>query len=72
MMPIIDRLAGQFAGRVKVGKVDIAEDPQTAERFAIQSVPRVYFFHQGEPVHQLYGYASEPELVKAVQRVLRG
>ena len=71
LSPIIDSIAGQFAGRVKVGKLNVHENFETASQFRVSSIPRVYIFKGGsEPVQQFTGFQAEAALVKALNEVL--
>ncbi len=71
LSPIIDSIAGQFAGRVKVGKVNVHDNMEIAGQFRIFNIPRVYVFKGGsQPVVQLTGFQSEPTLVKTLNEVL--
>jgi thioredoxin 1 len=53
--PIIDQLAQEYEGKVKVGKVDTDQSQATAARFGITSVPTVLLFKGGEQVERLIG-----------------
>ncbi|HLR45804.1 MAG TPA: thioredoxin [Deinococcales bacterium] len=53
--PVIDELAGDYAGRVKVGKLDVDENMKTAEKFRIMSIPTVMLFKDGEAVEVIQG-----------------
>jgi thioredoxin 1 len=67
----VDSLAGQFAGRVKVGKVNISENFELASEYSIYSVPRLLIFHRNrKPVRELRGLASEVEIAKLLNQVL--
>ncbi len=67
----VDKLAGQFAGRVKVGKVNISENYELAGEYSIYSVPRLLIFNKNrKPMHELRGLASETEIVKLLNQVI--
>jgi thioredoxin 1 len=71
LTPIIDRIANQFAGRVKVGKLNTDENHKVAIEYGINAIPQVYIFNGGEePVQRFVGLTSEAELVKSVNRIL--
>lgn len=73
LSPIMDSIAGQFAGRVKVGKVDVSENFELASQFNIYSVPRVMIFNKNpKPVHELKGLVPEAEIAKLLNGVLGG
>jgi thioredoxin 1 len=67
----VDSLAGQFAGRVKVGKVNISENFELASEYNVYSVPRLLIFDRNrKPLHELRGLASESEIVKLLNKVI--
>lgn len=53
--PVIEKIAGQYAGRVTVGKVDIDEEPDLAASYRVQSVPSILIFKNGELAATLVG-----------------
>src|SRR5262245_2326447 len=69
--PTIDKLAEQFAGRVKVGKLNVDEAPDVATKFGVTSIPRVFIFKGGDkPRKSFVGVQSESALTSAVNGVL--
>jgi thioredoxin 1 len=71
--PTIDRLAAQYAGRLKVGKVNVDDNQEMAAKYGITSIPQVLIFKGGdEPKEQMVGAQPERELVKRINRVLEG
>jgi thioredoxin 1 len=69
--PAIDKVATQFAGRIKVGKLNVDDSPDVATKYGVTSIPRVFVFKGGEqPVKQVVGLVSENELVKMINSVL--
>jgi thioredoxin 1 len=70
LSPIIDRLATQFAGKVKIGKVNIDDEQDIAVKYGIMSIPRVFIFKNGESKQQLLGLKSEAELTQVINQVL--
>jgi thioredoxin 1 len=64
--PILDELAEEFNGRVKVGKVDIDQARQLAVDYSINSVPTLLFFKQGQVVHQVVGAGKTRRELKAI------
>jgi thioredoxin 1 len=67
--PTIDELATQFDGRVKVGKLNVDENQQAAERFGIHSIPAVLLFEDGEVVETLIGVQSKQRYVDVLRKV---
>jgi thioredoxin 1 len=70
--PIVDKVAGQFLGKLKVGKVNTDEQSDLAAKFGINSIPALLFFKGGQLHSKLVGALPERELVEAVNRVLAG
>jgi thioredoxin 1 len=69
--PTIDKLAEQFAGRVKVGKLNVDEAPEVATKFGVTSIPRVFIFKGGDrPRKTFVGLQSETVLASAINSVL--
>ena len=65
--PVIEELAGDFAGRAKVGKLDVDTNPQTAMNFNVRSIPTLLFFKDGRVVDQLVGTASKKVLAERLE-----
>lgn len=53
--PVLDQLASEYAGRIKIAKLNVDENPRTASQNAIQSIPTLLLFNQGKKVGQLVG-----------------
>jgi thioredoxin 1 len=69
--PTIDRIADQFAGKIKVGKVNVDDNQDLAVKYGINNIPRVYLFKGGEtPQRQFVGLQREADYVKAVNELL--
>jgi len=69
--PTIDRLADQFAGKVKVGKLNTDENSDIAIKYGISSIPAVLIFKgSAQPVERTVGVRPEADFVKLINRVL--
>ena len=65
----IDAVADQFAGKVKVGKLNVDENPNIAVKYDVMTIPRVLFFKGSDtPVHQEIGVLPESELVRLINQ----
>ena len=53
--PIVDELAGEYEGKVKVGKVDVDNNPEVSVKYGIRSIPALLIFKDGEVVDQIIG-----------------
>lgn len=68
--PIVEELAVEYEGRVKVGKLDVDENQRTATRFGIRSIPTILFFKDGKLVDQIVGALPKPHLERKIQEHL--
>ncbi|MBP7670877.1 thioredoxin [Candidatus Gracilibacteria bacterium] len=62
MSPTIDKLAKEFEGKWKVGKLDVDASPMMAEKYGIRSIPSLKFFKGGEVVNEAVGFQSEDNI----------
>jgi thioredoxin 1 len=65
--PIIDQLADEFDGKVKIAKLNVDENRELAMRFKVMSIPTLMLFKNGEVVNQLVGARPKAELVKLLE-----
>lgn len=70
LAPVVTRLAGVFAGRLLVAKIDTGRNPVTASRYQIRGVPTLLFFRNGRVVEQAVGALPEAELLNLIRRVI--
>ena len=64
LMPIIEELAEEFSGKVKIGKVNTDENQQTAASYGITSIPTVMLFKDGEMIDKVVGAPPKDHFVK--------
>ena len=62
--PVIDQLAAEYAGRVKVGKINVDEQPELAVQFGIVSIPTLVLMKGGEIAATLVGYRPKADILK--------
>lgn len=68
--PVVDEIAKEFAGKVKVGKVDVDQNPALSQQFNVMSIPTFIVFKGGQPVGSLIGAQPKPAFDKLVQTAL--
>ena len=68
--PILDQVAAEFNGRLKVVKIDVDQQPALAQRYRIQSLPTLLYLVKGEVQNQTVGAASKKAIVTNVESVL--
>ena len=70
LTPIIDELAFEFAGRVKVGKLNVDQNSAIAERYGIRGIPTLILLKNGEVVEQIVGVQSKEALKAVIAKAL--
>ena len=70
MMPIVEEIATEYAGKLVVAKVDTASSPGTAARFGIRHIPTILFFKNGEVVEKQVGATPKTALVERIKAIL--
>lgn len=68
--PIVEQLASEYAGQLKVGKLDVDNNQKTAVRFNVRSIPTILFFKDGKVVDQVIGAVPRPHLEQRVKALL--
>jgi thioredoxin 1 len=68
--PIVEQLASEYHGKVRVGKLDVDANPQTAMRFNIRSIPSILFFKDGKHVDTVVGAVPRAMLERKIQEHL--
>ena len=64
LAPIIEELAGEYDGKVKICKVDVDNDPELAVKFDIASIPTLVLIKNGEPVDKHVGFLPKASIEK--------
>lgn len=64
MAPTIDLIAGEYAGKLAVGKLDVGSNSTTAGRYGIRGIPTLLLFNQGRVVEQRVGAQGKLELMR--------
>jgi thioredoxin 1 len=67
--PILDELAGEYDGRVKIGKVNIDNQQELAAQYSVRAIPTLLLFRQGEVADQIVGLRSKRDLKASFDRV---
>jgi thioredoxin 1 len=66
LAPIVDQVAGDLDGKVKVGKLDVDESPITAGKFGVRGVPTIMVFNKGQRAAQHVGLTTKAKLLELV------
>lgn len=68
--PVIEGLANEFAGKVKVAKMNVDDNPATPGKYGIRAIPTLILFKDGEVVDQITGAVGKPQLVALINKAL--
>ena len=60
--PVIEKLSKELEATVTIGKVNVDDNPQTAQQYGVMSIPTLILFKGGKPVGQVMGFQPEPKL----------
>jgi thioredoxin 1 len=68
LAPTVEELAGDYDGKVVVGKLNVDENPNTASKFSIRGIPTLLLFKGGQVVEQVVGLADKDALKKVIDK----
>ena len=70
LAPVIEEIADDFAGQIKVGKLDTDNARDAALEFGISAIPTVIIFDKGEVAHRFVGLQQKADLVESINELL--
>lgn len=70
MAPTIEEIAQEYKGKIVVGKLDVDQNGQTAQKYQIMSIPTIMFFKNGKVVDQVIGAAPKQMLTQKIDRLI--
>ena len=68
--PVVDQIARELSGRMRVGKMNVDENPATSERFSIRSIPALLIFKDGREVDRIVGAQPKAEILRKLERYM--
>lgn len=68
--PVLEEIAQEKAASLKIVKLNVDENQQTAGQFGVMSIPTMILFHKGEPVGQLVGFRPKAELTRILEQAI--
>jgi len=69
--PVIEQLAGELAGRVKVAKLNTDENPMTASRFNVRSIPTLLVIKGEKEIDRLVGAMPKQEILRRIEPLIK-
>lgn len=68
--PVVEEIAEEYAGRLKVGKVNVDENRDLATRYGIMSIPTLIVFKNGKEIQRIVGYRGKQGIVEVINGVI--
>jgi len=68
--PIVEELSATYAGKLKVVKMNVDDNPKTPSRYGVRGIPNLILFQNGEVKEQIVGAVPKAQLVKIIDRVV--
>jgi thioredoxin len=68
--PVVEELAQDYAGRLKVVKMNVDDNPQTPSKYGVRGIPNLIIFKGGQVQDQIVGAVPKAQLVKTIERTL--
>ena len=70
MAPLVEQLNEQYEGKIEIGKLNVDEEPDIAQRYAVMSIPTFIYFKNGEIVDKAVGALPKEAFEKAIEKVI--
>ena len=68
--PILEEIAQEFAGKIKVTKINVDDNPRTPTQYRVRGIPNLIFFKGGQLVEQIVGAVPKDQLVAAINKII--
>jgi len=68
--PVVEEIAKEYAGKLKVGKLNVDDNNKTAVQYGIMSIPSLLFFNGGKVVDQVIGAVPKKQLVQRIEKII--
>ena len=70
MSPVLDQLSAELEGKIKIGKVNVDDDPELAGQFKVMSIPNFVLIKNGQVVDQVIGAVPKAQMLAKIQAAL--
>ena len=68
--PVIEEIANEFSGKLKVCKLNVDENPQSPTQYSVRGIPNLIIFKDGSVVDQIVGAVPKDQLTEAINRII--
>ncbi|MFQ6608398.1 MAG: thioredoxin [Fidelibacterota bacterium] len=68
--PTVEEIAAEYAGKIKVGKLNVDHNPQTAMKYGVRSIPTLLFLNKGAVTDQVVGSVPKGNITQVLDRIL--
>ena len=68
--PVVEKIAGEYSGKLKVGKLNVDDNSDTPMQYGVQSIPTLIVFKGGQEANRMVGFQSEQKLKSAVDSIV--
>jgi thioredoxin 1 len=68
--PIVEKLAKDYSGKLKVGKLNVDDNSETPSQYGVQGIPTLLFFKNGQVANQIVGFQPEHKLKNVIDKIL--
>ena len=68
--PVLEEIANEYAGKIRVCKLNVDDNPQTPTQYNVKGIPNLIFFKNGKVVEQIVGAVPKEQLVSAVAKLI--
>ncbi|MFQ6002889.1 MAG: thioredoxin [Candidatus Zixiibacteriota bacterium] len=69
--PIVEEIAKDYEGKLKVGKLNVDESSQTASKYGIMSIPSLLFFKGGKVIDQIVGAVPKKQFIEKIDKIIK-
>ena len=69
--PVLEEIAGEQSGKLKIAKLDVDQNPETAQKFGVMSIPTLLLFKDGKEVNRLVGYMPKAQILQKISAGLQ-
>jgi thioredoxin 1 len=70
--PVIDELAKEYEGKIKIGKMNVDENSQIPGQYGVMSIPSIVFFKNGQPIKTMVGAQSKESYKQEIEQMISG